>query len=233
MLCADSGRRAPFFDDFKLRPMPATPDMIQLEWQQTGSDYPFRAHQLSDGTLRFICLATALLQPARPSTVLFDEPELSLHPYALTLLANLFNQAAESSATQVIISTQSAALLGEFAAEDVIVVERTNGESTFRRLNSSDLRNGSRTIHSVNCGRRIFWEEGLGNREARHRHCRRAHGRALRGGPIGGVTVAAAGLSYSCHSRCSPPGSAEWFRESGRYQRRFRHRSFEASIGDS
>ena len=67
---------APFFDDFKLRPMPASPDMIQLEWQQRDSDYPFRANQLSDGTLRFICMATALLQPDRPNTMLFDEPSL-------------------------------------------------------------------------------------------------------------------------------------------------------------
>jgi predicted ATPase len=130
---------APFFDDFKLRPMPVTPDMIQLEWQQRDSDYPFRANQLSDGTLRFICLATALLQPKPPPTVLFDEPELGLHPYALTLLGNLFKQASSVHGKQVIISTQSAPLLNEFAPEDVIVVERTNGESTFRRLDSAHL----------------------------------------------------------------------------------------------
>ena len=131
---------APFFDDFKLRPIPTSPDMIQLEWQQRDSDYPFRASQLSDGTLRFICLATALLQPTRPSTMLFDEPELGLHPYALTVLASLFKQAAESNPpSQVIVSTQSALLLNEFDPEDVIVVERTNGQSTFRRLDSTHL----------------------------------------------------------------------------------------------
>jgi predicted ATPase len=130
---------APFFDDFKLRPIPTNTDMIQLEWQQKGLDYPFRANQLSDGTLRFICLATALLQPACPPTVLFDEPELGLHPYALTLLGNLFRQAARQRYTQVIISTQSALLLNEFTPEDVIVVQRTNGESTFQRLDSSQL----------------------------------------------------------------------------------------------
>lgn len=64
---------APFFDDFKLRPVPTNPELIQLEWTQRDSDYPFRANQLSDGTLRFICLATALLQPVRPPTMLFDE----------------------------------------------------------------------------------------------------------------------------------------------------------------
>jgi len=134
---------APFFDDFKLRPVPANPDLIQLEWLQQGSDYPFLANQLSDGTLRFICLATALLQPARPATMLFDEPELGLHPYALTLLGNLFKQAAVTHgsriATQVIISTQSALLLNEFAPKDVVVVERHQGESHFQRLDEGDL----------------------------------------------------------------------------------------------
>jgi predicted ATPase len=134
---------APFFDDFKLRPVPTNPELIQLEWLQKDSDYFFRASQLSDGTLRFICLATALLQPSLPSTILFDEPELGLHPYALTLLASLFQQAAKSYGTsiskQVIVSTQSAPLLSEFAPEDVIIVERTQGQSTFRRLESADL----------------------------------------------------------------------------------------------
>jgi predicted ATPase len=135
---------APFFDDFKLRPSPTSTDSIQLEWKQKDSDYPFTANQLSDGTLRFICLATALLQPftklfqpSPPATMLFDEPELGLHPYALTLLASLFQQAAQHR--QVIISTQSATLLNEFAPEDVIVVERHQGESRFRRLDSAEL----------------------------------------------------------------------------------------------
>ncbi len=129
---------APFFDDFKLRAVADKPELIQLEWLQRDSDYPFRPSQLSDGTLRFICLATALLQPSPPPTMLFDEPELGLHPYALTLLASLFQQAAQQT-RQVIVSTQSAQLLNEFAPEDVIVVERTRGESVFRRLESAQL----------------------------------------------------------------------------------------------
>jgi predicted ATPase len=134
---------APFFDDFRLRPVPTSPDRIQLEWAQKDSDYPFLAHQLSDGTLRFICLATALLQPMRPATVFFDEPELGLHPYALTLLGGLFRQAAQQYGSyvskQVIISTQSAPLLNEFSPEDVIVVDRVQGESVFHRLDSAQL----------------------------------------------------------------------------------------------
>jgi predicted ATPase len=129
---------APFFEDFKLRAVTDNPELIQLEWLQRDSDYPFRPSQLSDGTLRFICLATVLLQPSTPPTMLFDEPELGLHPYALTLVASLFQQAAHPS-RQVIVSTQSAQLLNEFDPEDVIVVERTQGESVFRRLDSAQL----------------------------------------------------------------------------------------------
>jgi len=119
-------------------PVPTGPDPIQFEWLQTNSDYPFRAHQLSDGTLRFICLATAMLQPVRPGTMLFDEPELGLHPYALTLLGDLLKRAAQHG-KQVIVSTQSALLLNEFEPPDVVVVERHQGESTFKRLELDDL----------------------------------------------------------------------------------------------
>ncbi len=129
---------APFFDDFKLRPKASNGDeVLQLEWTQRDSDYPFHVNQLSDGTLRFIALTTALLQPVPPATMLFDEPELGLHPYALNLFAALVKKAA--TRTQVIISTQSAPLLDNFEAEDIIVVERQGDESVFKRLASADL----------------------------------------------------------------------------------------------
>lgn len=128
---------APFFSDFKLRPMDNDLDQIQLEWLQVGTDFPFHANQLSDGTLRFICLCTALLQPVLPSTILIDEPELGLHPYALTLLASLIKQAA--TRTQVIVSTQSAPLLDHFEPEDVIVVEMEDQQSIFKRLDREGL----------------------------------------------------------------------------------------------
>jgi len=133
---------APFFDDFKLRPVPTNPELIQLEWQQRDSSYPMLASQLSDGTLRFICLATALLQPARPKTMLFDEPELGLHPYALSLLGNLVQKSVAPwgvPINQVILSTQSALLLNEFMPEDIVVVERADGQSVFHRLATAQL----------------------------------------------------------------------------------------------
>lgn len=130
---------APFFGDFNLRPMPHNSDMIELEWFERGQDVPFKAAHLSDGTLRFICLATVLLQPEelQPDTILVDEPELGLHPYAIKVLAGLIRSAAHEK--QIIVSTQSVELLNEFDPEDVIVVDRVEGKSSLRRLTQEEL----------------------------------------------------------------------------------------------
>ncbi|MFA7013683.1 MAG: AAA family ATPase, partial [Desulfobacterales bacterium] len=101
------------------------------------SSFPFQPWQLSDGTIRFICLAAALLQPSPPATVVIDEPELGLHPFALDVLAGLFRDASER--TQLVVSTQSAGLLNHFEPDDVIVVDRELGASRFRRLDASSL----------------------------------------------------------------------------------------------
>lgn len=129
---------APFFGDFIERP--GEPENIELEWTQMGrSDTPFKAHMLSDGTLRFICLATLLLQPSGllPDTVLIDEPELGLHPYAISVLADIFKQVSETK--QLIVSTQSVELVNELSPEDVIVVDQQEGNSTFTRFTEEQL----------------------------------------------------------------------------------------------
>ncbi len=129
---------APFFDDFLLRPEEkGGEEKVRLEWQQKGSDFPFQPIHLSDGTIRFICLATALLQPQPPATIVIDEPELGLHPYAIALLAELIHSAAKR--TQLVISTQSATLLDHFEPEEIVVVNRTEGSSTFERLEPKKL----------------------------------------------------------------------------------------------
>ncbi len=78
---------APFFGGFQLEPQLLNPNKIQLEWRHAGTDAYFDASSLSDGTLRFMALATLFLQPEsfRPSVILVDEPELGMHPYAITL----------------------------------------------------------------------------------------------------------------------------------------------------
>lgn len=134
-------RVAPFFDDFRLDPLQLKPDDIKLEWRHKRSDQYFDASSLSDGTLRFIALATLFLQPEnyRPSVILVDEPELGLHPYAIEMLAALIRRA--SVTTQVIVSTQSSLLLDHFEPQDVLVANRVDGGTQLTRLESPRLVN--------------------------------------------------------------------------------------------
>jgi predicted ATPase len=122
---------APFFDRFELAPSKLNEKKIKLEWRQKGSDAYFDADTLSDGTLRFICLATLLLQPTPPALILLDEPELGLHPFAIRILADMLEAAAER--VQVLLATQSVTLLNNFAPGDVIVAENVQGKTQFRR----------------------------------------------------------------------------------------------------
>ena len=131
---------APFFDDFRLEPMALNEETIRLEWKHRASDAYFAASSLSDGSLRFIALATVLLQPVslRPSVILLDEPELGLHPSAITVLAALVKQV--SVETQVVLATQSPVLLDHFRPEDVLVAERVAGRTQFTRLDGAALK---------------------------------------------------------------------------------------------
>ncbi|MGA9068851.1 MAG: AAA family ATPase [Terracidiphilus sp.] len=131
---------APFFEDFLLKPLALNPDTIKLEWRHKRSDQYFDASSFSDGTLRFIALATLFLQPVelRPSVILVDEPELGLHPYAIELLAAMIRQA--SLETQVIVATQSSLLLDQFKPEDILVADRVDGATMIRRLEPEPLK---------------------------------------------------------------------------------------------
>ncbi len=128
---------APFFHEFYLVPDEINPQQIFLRWKERGSDKLFTAHNLSDGTLRMICLSTLLLQPQLPSTIIIDEPELGLHPFAVQKLAAMIKSAACKS--QLIISTQSINLVDQFTADDIIIVERSDSQSIFNRLSEASL----------------------------------------------------------------------------------------------
>jgi predicted ATPase len=132
----------PWFEGFVLKPQGLAPKQtIPLRWRMPDKpDYDFSAGQLSDGSLRFMCLVTLLLQPEtlRPRLIVIDEPELGLHPAAESLVAGLIKAASFSS--QILVSTQSATFLDHFSADDVIVAENNQGRSTFTRQSAESLK---------------------------------------------------------------------------------------------
>lgn len=129
----------PAFHSFLLEPSRLNDKQILLKWFQAGADYEFGPHQVSDGSIRFLALATLFLQPPElmPLLIAIDEPELGLHPSALEVLAGMVKSAARHC--QVILATQSSTLLDHFSADDVIVANTRNGASEFKRLSDAEL----------------------------------------------------------------------------------------------
>lgn len=129
----------PFFDRFDLSPFLLDENKIELEWyEKEHSEHPFYARHLSDGTLRFIALATLLLQPILPKTIILDEPELGLHPFAIAKLAGMIKKASVHS--QIIIATQSVNLVNEFSADDIIVANREDNQTVFKRQSEESIK---------------------------------------------------------------------------------------------
>ena len=127
---------APYFSDFFFQPNKE--NYIRLQWKDKFSNVVYGVNDLSDGTIRFIALATLFMQPELPQTIIIDEPELGLHPAAISKLAGLIKSVA-SKQCQVILATQSTDLISHFEPEDIITVDRISGESVFRRLDSESL----------------------------------------------------------------------------------------------
>ncbi len=126
----------PFFSEFELEPEHGR---LLLNWRERNSDQVFGVSQASDGMLRVVALVTLLLQPEEtlPDVLILDEPELGLHPYATSVVGGLIR--AVSNRIQVIVATQSMALVDCFEPEDIVVVEREDRRSTFRQLDAESL----------------------------------------------------------------------------------------------
>lgn len=130
----------PTFQDFYLEPLN---NRMSLNWKDINSpnDYVFTSDQLSDGTIRFIALATLLLQPEAtiPQMIIIDEPELGLHPYAINQLSEMIKDA--SIHAQILVSTQSPQLIDCFPAESITVIEQndTTKATTARKLDMEAL----------------------------------------------------------------------------------------------
>ena len=124
-------RVLPTFKDFVLE---EEAGKVLLRWVGRQSDKVFGSHLTSDGSLRLFCLLTLLnLPPKRlPDVMFFDEPELGLHPHAITLVAEMFKRL--SMKRQIFIATQSPYLVDCFELENIIVANANDGETVLRNL---------------------------------------------------------------------------------------------------
>src|SRR5271165_2789593 len=113
--------RAGFPDFERLNFPPVAAGTLSMTWKDKTSKNPFYMHQLSEGTLRFLWLATLLQSPGLTTVTMIDEPEVSLHPELLSLLADLMREA--SARTQLIVATHSDRLIRFLEPKEVVVMD--------------------------------------------------------------------------------------------------------------
>lgn len=132
----------PQIEDFIIEPLPLNQNYVKLNWREKDRyDYVFGPEHLSDGTIRFIALATLLLAPPdiSPNIIVIDEPELGLHPQAIDALASMVSLGSRYS--QIILATHSERLLDSFDDKNVIVTEqdKQNHCSIYKCLDIDEL----------------------------------------------------------------------------------------------
>ena len=137
LICRHIGRILPPFDRFEIE---EGYGKVSLRWKAKSSDKSFGAHLTSDGSLRTFALVTLLNLPPvmLPSVILLDEPELGLHPAAISLVAQMIKQL--SCDKQIIVATQSPLLIDEFGLEEIVVLDLDDGRTRIRMLSTDDYR---------------------------------------------------------------------------------------------
>ncbi|MDE0510126.1 MAG: AAA family ATPase [Gammaproteobacteria bacterium] len=137
MICRQIARVLPVFDRFQIE---ESYGKVILRWKARWSDKTFGAHLTSDGSLRFFALATLLNLPREmlPDVLLLDEPELGLHPAAVTLMGDMIKTLSHD--VQVIVATQSPLLVDVFDLGEIIILELEDGRTKFRTVSADDYR---------------------------------------------------------------------------------------------
>jgi predicted ATPase len=113
--------------------------MVTLAWYDRSNPQPFYPNQLSEGTLRFLWLVMLLMSPNRSSVLLIDEPEISLHPELLRLLAILLQEASLQG--QVVVATHSSDLISWLQPDEVLVADKEDGQTRFTWASALNLQN--------------------------------------------------------------------------------------------
>jgi predicted ATPase len=101
------------------------PNSVYCEFKERHHNRTIKASGVSDGHLQFLILLTSLFSDGKEkdSLILFDEPETSLHPHALAILAEAMKKASSEWSKQIFVATHSPVLMSQFEPEDVWAVE--------------------------------------------------------------------------------------------------------------
>ena len=113
--------RAGFPSFERLNFPPVAAGTLAMTWKDIASKHPFYLHQLSEGTLRFLWLVTLLQSPGLTAVTLIDEPEVSLHPELLSLLADLMREASQR--TQLIVATHADRLVRYLQPSEILTMD--------------------------------------------------------------------------------------------------------------
>ena len=137
LICKQINRVLPGFDRFAIE---EDYGRVMLRWKAKWSDKIIGAHLTSDGSLRFFALVTLLNLPPEmlPDVILLDEPELGLHPSAISLVGAMIK--VMSFQRQVIVATQSPLLVDEFAPNEIFVMELKDGQTKVSRQDDEYLK---------------------------------------------------------------------------------------------
>ena len=135
LICQHISRVLPIFDRFQIE---ESYGKVLLRWKAKGTDKTFGAHLTSDGSLRFFALVTLLNLPPEmlPDVLLLDEPELGLHPAAISLVGGMIKSLAEER--QIIMATQSPLLVDAFDLDEIFVLDLQDGRTEVRKLSPED-----------------------------------------------------------------------------------------------
>lgn len=129
--------REAFPDSFVDLVLEATgPASIYGAFVEKNRKSPILASGVSDGHLQMLLLLTALFSEGsnRPSLLMFDEPEISLHPWAIAVLARAMREAVDNGQKQIVLATHSPALLSQFDPSEILLCEPDEGRTAVRRL---------------------------------------------------------------------------------------------------
>jgi predicted ATPase len=119
---------------------PTGPGALYASFIERHRREPILASGVSDGHLQMLIVLTALFSEGRDrySLLLFDEPDLSLHPWALAVMAKAMNHAAEEWGKQIILATHSPVLMSQFEPHQNLAVETRDGQTHISRLSEME-----------------------------------------------------------------------------------------------